>query len=91
MLNVKLIRFELIKYHYVEDLDLTSINMACEKGVVDGFYKHNGYLFRIKKLCIPGGSMRELLVREAHGGGPTDYFGEKRTSEVMKEHFIGLV
>jgi hypothetical protein len=30
-------------------------------------------------MCIPLGSLRELLVREAHSGGLSGHFGEKKT------------
>jgi hypothetical protein len=31
--------------------------------------------------------MRELLVREAHGGGLMGHFGVARTLDVLHEHF----
>ena len=39
------------------------------------------------RLCIPFGLIRELLVREAHGGGLAGHFEEKWTLEALKEHF----
>uniref|UniRef100_A0A2N9H7P3 Cupin type-1 domain-containing protein n=1 Tax=Fagus sylvatica TaxID=28930 RepID=A0A2N9H7P3_FAGSY len=42
---------------------------ACEKAAFGKFYRLDGYLFRENRLCVPNSSMRELLVREAHGGG----------------------
>ena len=32
--------------------------------------------------------MRELLVREAHGGGLMGHFGVRKTLEVLHEHFF---
>ena len=32
--------------------------------------------------------MRELLVREAHGGGLMGYFGVKKTLDILHEHFF---
>ena len=43
--------------------------MACDKTTFEKFYKHDGYLFRGNKLCVPNCLMCELLVHEAHGGG----------------------
>ena len=67
MINAKLLGFALIKNQYVDDLTFTSTYLACEKGVVNDFYRHEGYLFRSERLCIPNMSIRELLVKEAHG------------------------
>jgi hypothetical protein len=32
------------------------------------FYRHDEFLFRETKFCVPMCSLRELLVREAHAG-----------------------
>jgi hypothetical protein len=33
------------------------------------YFRHDGFLFKKNKLCVPNCSLRELLVREVHGGG----------------------
>ena len=68
-LNAKMLGFEFIKKLYICDTNFTDIYVACEKSAFNKFYRHDGFLFRESKLCIPVCSMRELLVREAHGGG----------------------
>ena len=55
--------------------------------MIDGFYVVDGFLYKVGKLCIPTGSVRELLVREAHAGGLSGHFSEKKTLELIKEHF----
>jgi hypothetical protein len=62
----------------------------CAKGACDKFFMHEGYLFKMGKMCIPSGSLQELLVQEAHGGGLSGHFGEKKTYELLKEHFFWL-
>lgn len=86
MVSVNLLGFELIKDLYSEDPNLSPIYSACEKEVVNVFYRHEVYLFRMGKLVIPNCSIRELLVREAHRG-LARHFGEKKTLEMVKEHF----
>jgi hypothetical protein len=39
-------------------------------------------------MCILSGSLQELLVQEAHGGGLSGHFGEKKTYELLKEHLF---
>ena len=58
------------------------------KGACGKFYLHDGFLFRENKLCIPHSSLRELLVREAHGGGLMGHFGIAKTLGVLHEHFF---
>ena len=87
-LQSKLLGFELIKEQYTLDEDFQVIAGRCAGGeVVDGYYMVDGFLYKGSKLCIPTGSIRELLVREAHAGGLSGHFGEKRTVELLKEHF----
>ena len=88
ILSVKLLRFEHIIGLYANDADFSNIYAACEKIAFGKFYKHEGYLFRVNKFCIPQGSMRALLVREAHGGGLMGHFGIQKTFDVLYEHFF---
>lgn len=44
-------------------------------------------MFKENRLCIPRHAIRELLVREAHGGGLAGHFGITKTLEILKEHF----
>ena len=87
-LQSKLLGFELIKDQYCHDDYFKPIAERCSKGeVVDGFHMVDGFLYKLGRLCIPSGSVRELLVREAHAGGLSGHFGEKRTLELLKGHF----
>ena len=38
-------------------------------------------------MCIPRSSIRELLVREAHGSGLAGHFGISKTLSALQEHF----
>ena len=48
----------------------------------------DGFLFRANCLCIPVGSVRLLLLQEAHGGGLMGHFGAKKTEEVLSTDFF---
>jgi hypothetical protein len=67
---------------YADDADFSNMYMACDKAAFGKFYKHDGYLFKESKLCVPNCSMRELLVREAHGGEFMGHFGIKKTLDI---------
>jgi hypothetical protein len=49
---------------------------------------NDGYVFRANRLCIPVGSVRHLLMQEAHGGGLMGHFGAKKTEDVLATHFF---
>jgi hypothetical protein len=87
-LNAKLLGFEYVKELYVNDDDFATVFGACEKAAFGKFYRLDGYLFRENRLCVPNSSMRELLVREAHGGGLMGHFGVRKTLDVLHEHFF---
>ena len=84
----KMLGFEYVKDMYANDVDFANVYMACDKTTFEKFYKHDGYLFRGNKLCVPNCSMRELLVREAHGGGLMGHFGVRKTLEILHEHLF---
>ena len=87
-LNTKLLGFEYVKELYANDDDFASVYGACEKAAFCKFYRLDGYLFRENRLCVPYTSMRELLMREAHGGGLMGHFGVRKTLDVLHEHFF---
>jgi hypothetical protein len=47
----------------------------------------DGYLFKENRLCVLASSLRELLIREAHGGDLKSHFGVAKTLDVLHEHF----
>ncbi|KAK1581185.1 hypothetical protein Q3G72_003854 [Acer saccharum] len=87
-LDARLLGFDYIKELYVEDSDFGNVFNACEKVAFGKFYRHDGFLFRETKLCVPKSSLLELLVKEAHGGGLMGHFGIAKTLDILHEHFF---
>ena len=52
-MNTKLLGFDHIKDLYSSDFDLCNVYEAYEKVAFSKFYRHEEYLFRENKLCIP--------------------------------------
>nr|KYP51637.1 Transposon Ty3-I Gag-Pol polyprotein [Cajanus cajan] len=72
---------------YMHDVDFAENFVACEKFSENGYYRHNGFLFKANRLCVPKCSIRELLVSESHEGGLMGHFGVQKTLEILQEHF----
>ena len=85
--DAKLLGFEYIKELYHLDHDFCEEFRACEKNTMGKFFRHEGFLFQENKLCVPICSLRELLVRESHGGGLMGHFGVAKTLAILQEHF----
>ncbi|XP_074313684.1 uncharacterized protein LOC141648874 [Silene latifolia] len=88
-LEVRLLGFEILKEYYPGDGDFREIfkERGTSTGTTREYTRQDGFLFRGNRHCIPKHSIRELLVREAHGGGIAGHFGSQKTLEVLKEHF----
>uniref|UniRef100_A0A151UF56 Transposon Ty3-I Gag-Pol polyprotein n=1 Tax=Cajanus cajan TaxID=3821 RepID=A0A151UF56_CAJCA len=87
MLETKLFGLESLKDMYMHDVDFAENFAACEKFSENGYYRHNGFLFKANRLCVPKCSIRELLVSESHEGGLMGHFGVQKTLEILQEHF----
>ncbi|KAL4318375.1 hypothetical protein GQ457_18G009610 [Hibiscus cannabinus] len=87
-LDSHLIVLSYIRDLYATDPDFGERFSSCEKGADAKFYQHDGYLFKEGRICIPQGSMREVLIREAHEGGLMGHFGVTKTLHVLKEHLF---
>jgi hypothetical protein len=48
----------------------------------------DGFLFKHNHLCIPQCSLREAIIKEAHGGGLAGHFGRDKTLALVQENFI---
>jgi hypothetical protein len=79
ILDAKLLGFEQIKELYTTDHDFCEEYKLCEKSASGRYFRPNGFLFRENKLCVPNCSVRELLVRESHGGSLMGHFGITKT------------
>lgn len=86
-LSAHLLGFEIIKELYKDDSDFGEIHANCSQKAFGKFYLHDGFLFYKNKLCLPSGSMRELLVREAHSGGLMGHFGVAKTLPILQSNF----
>ena len=79
---------------YANDDDFASVYGACEKIAFGKCYRLDGYFFRENRLCLPNSSMRELLVRETHGGGLMQCFQNRTghsTGKFTGSRFTGDV
>ncbi|CAA7051439.1 unnamed protein product [Microthlaspi erraticum] len=86
-LDAKLLGFEQIKDLYDSDSDFAEIYKSCSKFAFGRYSRQDGFLFYENHLCVPNCSLRDLFVREAHGGGLMGHFGVAKTLQVMRDHF----
>jgi len=86
-MNTRLLGFEYVKELYDNDSEFAEIYNAYGHSAFGKFYLMDGYLFKEIRLCVLASSLRELLVREAHGGGLMGHLGVAKTLDVLHEHF----
>jgi hypothetical protein len=88
-LDCRIFGLETIKGQYAFDDDFKVVASNCKEGHTwNKFVLNDGYLFRANRLCILVGSVRLLLLQEAHGGGLMGHFGAKKTEAVLSTHFF---
>jgi hypothetical protein len=88
-LDSRIFRLETIKEQYALDTDFKDVLLNCKEGRTwNKFVINDWYVFRANRLCIPVGSVRHLLMQEAHGGGLMGHFGAKKTEDVLATHFF---
>jgi hypothetical protein len=86
--EVKVLGLESLKGLYNNDPKFSEPYNHCKDG--KGWRKyhiHDGFLFRANKLCVPNSFVRLFLLEESHGGGLTCHFGQKKTYELLGDHF----
>ncbi|RDX76697.1 hypothetical protein CR513_43289, partial [Mucuna pruriens] len=83
----KLLGFEHLKELYHKDELFKEIYDLCTNGANEGFYIHDGFLFKDEKLYMRL-TMVFLFKDEAHEGGLIGHFGGYKTYKTMLEHFF---
>jgi hypothetical protein len=87
-LEVKVLRFKILKEMYNDDPKFSEPYNHCKDGKGwEKYHIHDGFLFRANKLCVPNSLVRLLLLQESHGGGLTGHFRQKKTYELLSDHF----
>ncbi|RVW35017.1 hypothetical protein CK203_079874 [Vitis vinifera] len=79
---------EAIKEQYMKDSFFQEVLEkydAKDSGVLAELVFNDGYLFKGVRLCIPEGSLKELLIGELHGGGLGGHFGRNKTLNLVSE------
>ncbi|RDY08881.1 Retrovirus-related Pol polyprotein from transposon 17.6, partial [Mucuna pruriens] len=66
---IAMLGLDCIKELYEKDIDLSEPFAMCVHVVFCDYYRHDGFLFKGKKLCVPMSSIKQLLVKKAHEGG----------------------
>ncbi|RDY08923.1 hypothetical protein CR513_06781, partial [Mucuna pruriens] len=69
ILETKLLGFESLNELYENDIDLGEAFAMCANLANGDYFRHDNFLFKEKKLCMPRSFIRELLVKETHKGG----------------------
>jgi hypothetical protein len=88
-LDCRIFGLETIKGQYAFDDDFKEVALNFKEGHTwNKFVLNDGYMFRANRLCIPVGSVRLLLLQEAHGGGLMGHFGAKKIEVVLSTHFF---
>ncbi|WVZ63252.1 hypothetical protein U9M48_012897 [Paspalum notatum var. saurae] len=88
-LDHRIFGLESIKEQYAYDEDFKGIMLHSKEGRTwDKYVINDGFVFRANRLCIPVGSVRLLLLQEAHGGRLMGHFGAKKTEAVLSPRFF---
>jgi hypothetical protein len=79
-----------IQTQYMDDDDFGTIwsNLKSKITITGGNYSlRDEYLYFGTRLCIPRGSLRELIITELHGGGLAGHFGYDKTFALVADRF----
>ena len=82
---------EAIKEQYMKDSFFQEVLEkydAKDSGVLAELVFNDGYLLKGVRLCIPEGSLKELLIGELHGGGLGGHFGRNKTLNLVSERYF---
>ncbi|RDY01830.1 Retrovirus-related Pol polyprotein from transposon 17.6, partial [Mucuna pruriens] len=74
MHETKMLGLYCIKELYEKDTYFSNLYAMFVNTAFHDYYRHHGFLFKGKKLCVLRNSIRQLLVKEPHEGGFIGHF-----------------
>ena len=92
----KLSGFECLKTLYPMDTVFAQTFKDCEEWEMRSwmrdrssthYSKFDGFLCKVKRLCVPMSFLIKLSMREAHNGGLMGHFGIEKTRVILEEQF----
>ena len=87
-LEVKVLGLESLKEMYNNDPTFLEPYNHCKNGKGwEKYHIHDGFLFKANKIRVPNSLVRLLLLQESHGGGLIGHFGQRKTYELLEDHF----
>ncbi|GJW07934.1 RNA-directed DNA polymerase, partial [Tanacetum coccineum] len=72
--------FDVFQHLYIDDPDFASAWKGCPAPPFHEFIKHDGFLFKNNRLCVPRCSLRDAIILEYHQGGLGGHFGRDKIS-----------
>ena len=89
-ITTEVVRFDQLKDEYEQCPNFSEIYQVVLQGPLSqysDFAVHDGFLFKVEKLCIPQTSLREFLIWEIHAGGLGGHFGRNKTILAVEDQF----
>ncbi|XP_071688487.1 uncharacterized protein [Rutidosis leptorrhynchoides] len=86
-MRIQVCGFDSWKSMYATDRDFKDLWVTCTKGSHPLFNINNGYLFKGTRICVPIGSVREMVILEGHAGSLGGHFGMNKTFLLLKPNF----
>ncbi|KAI3498749.1 hypothetical protein L1887_34530 [Cichorium endivia] len=79
--------FDMFKHLYHDDPDFASAWKQCPMHPFHEFTKHESFLFKNNRLCVPRCSFRDAIILEYHQGGLGGHFGRDKTVGLLRDRF----
>lgn len=69
-------------------LILVEFGSIVQRGHINNFWSKMGFCIRVRSFCVLQGSLREAIIREAHGGGLAGRVGRDKTIALVQDNFF---
>ncbi|XP_076938140.1 uncharacterized protein LOC143606166 [Bidens hawaiensis] len=84
--------FDVVGFHsfsnlYQDDPDFGDVWKKTKDGPYKCFFRKNGLLFQVDRLCVPLSSFREAIALECHQGALAGHFGRDKTIALIRDRF----